>query len=351
MTYPKSHKRETGITALLIGAGAFGKHYVRILSRLNAKKIPNIPVIKTLVLTRTDLNRARESAEGVMADPRNAADEIVGVKAADIDDVKILLEQHRPQFIAVAARDPVLGDSIHVRYVKAAAPYGNVLCEKPFANATGDGSSLAVLKDLIDQGPMENAAALELPYAAVRRRMTEIPFFRNLFDSPKHIVFRWEAGRKIKKGLIDDLILHPWSLLPEGRIAHRMEVEDSGSRARIRMRVGSPGLQTGFSCEIRLASGRGFRGMTIDGAHIGFLSLGTGVEAVLLDEPFPETQPYPERPSGKTILRVENPLEQNIIAVLQNQPLTGLKEVYESQLFLETAHGYAPEPGTPLKPD
>jgi hypothetical protein len=47
-----------------------------------------------------------------------------------------------------------------------------------------------------------------------------------------------------------------------------------------------------------------------------------------------------DRIQGQTILKVDNPLKQNILAALKQRPLVGLDDTCASQLFLEKLHGW-----------
>jgi len=181
------------ISALVLGAGNFGRHYARILSQLNAKDVPGIPRINKLIVTRT----RQESALGLAADIRSSSDcsvsEVIGEKVRNREDAVDLMEKHRPQFIGIAARDRVIGDTIHAAYTSAALNYGIVLCEKPFSNATGDGSSLGYFDDLAGRERAEYFG-LELPLAVLMRDLQRNQYFRDLFKNPANLEFHWERG-------------------------------------------------------------------------------------------------------------------------------------------------------------
>ena len=63
-----SHCRMRSKTnALVLGAGRFGTHYVRILARLNDRRFIDTPTISKLIVTRTTESGARKVADAACA--------------------------------------------------------------------------------------------------------------------------------------------------------------------------------------------------------------------------------------------------------------------------------------------
>lgn len=108
------------VSAVVVGAGGFGRHYARILSRRNAEAPAGVPKIRCLVLTRTDGAAAGAQARALRDDPLRAVDEAIPARARDVAELTALLDVHRPAYTCIAARDPASGDVVHVPYARAA---------------------------------------------------------------------------------------------------------------------------------------------------------------------------------------------------------------------------------------
>jgi hypothetical protein len=53
------------ISILVIGAGEFGRHYADILSRLNSRRLPQVPQMERLIVARTLFESAGRLAESL----------------------------------------------------------------------------------------------------------------------------------------------------------------------------------------------------------------------------------------------------------------------------------------------
>jgi len=128
---------ETGVRVIVIGAGRFGRHYLRILAGLNLRRPTGIPFIARLVFTRTDpaMAAAIATARALRDDPACHIPEVTGRAAASGEDVARQLEIYRPALTCITARDPRRGEAVHAEYSHPALHYGAVLCEKPLADA------------------------------------------------------------------------------------------------------------------------------------------------------------------------------------------------------------------------
>lgn len=328
--------------ALVIGAGNFGGHYVRILSQLNAEAVPDIPVIDNLIITRTTRERARQAADMIKAREDFSVNDIIASELSEPRHLMDLIEKYQPGFIAIAARDRNKGDSIHAVYTTYALKSGAVLCEKPFSNASGDGSSLKYFEDLFDY---ENKGlfGLELPCAVVMHALTQKKEFRSLYRNVRHLAFFWETHVTLKNYIIDDLALHPWSLIPREYPIKAVEVTGEGNTAHIRLGIENPHTEQYVGCNIKLREGGNFRGMSLDDYVIGLKSEQASIKLIRLHVKLEEAVSLgTETPEGEILLEIDNPLKQNIIAVLEKEPIVNLKRAFESQIFLERLHGYIP---------
>ena len=330
------------ITALVVGAGGFGTHHARILACLDYKAEPDLPVIDTLAVSRTTLKAAELLAESLSRDDRCTAARIVPVHIDSISELRRVLAEMSPQFISICARDRKEGDTVHASYARAALPFGSVLCEKPFSEATGDGRSSALCRALFEE---ENAErfGLELPLAVVVRKMLNNDQIRKRFDRAKQVKILWAADIPRKHMIVNDLALHPWSLLyPVFDIAVS-HVENNKPSARID--IGLKHRRSGRQIDGRivLAGSGNLRGIEMDGTTIVFEVTAEGMNLVQTEESLNQiARMTGGRIPGEVILRVENPLKQNILAALRQQPLVGLEDTCAAQLFLEKLHGYFP---------
>jgi hypothetical protein len=333
------------INALVVGVGGFGLNHARILSQLNHKNAPQGPRIDKLLVSRTDIDRARRVAEMLEHDRNLSARRVVPVKIDSVSRLVDILQAFQPQFIAICARDKKSGDNIHAEYTGRAISYGAILCEKPFSEAAGDSASLKIFESIRKH---ENAGwfGLELPMAVVARDMQQNEYFQNLLADAKQIKLFWAADVLRQSILINDLALHPWSLVHPFFHIDLSKVEVSGKQARIHLQLKHRQSGKRAAGSITLKNGGRFRAMEIDDQPIIFQSLTDQVRLIRPDRAIKKPEQIKtDQIKGKVLLKLDNPLQQNIIAVMQHRPLVDIKQTYESQLFLEILHGYRPESG------
>lgn len=333
------------INALVVGAGGFGLNHARILSQLNYKKAPHVPRIDKLLVSRTDIDRARQVAEMLEHRRNLSAHRVVPVKIDSVSRLVDILQAFEPQFIAICARDKKTGDNIHAAYTARALPYGAILCEKPFSEAAGNGASLRVFESLCKH---ENADqfGLELPMAVVARDMQQNDYFRNLLAHAKQIKFFWAAEVLRQDILINDLALHPWSLVQPFFHIDLRQVEVIRKQARIHLQLRHRQSGQRVAGSITLINGGRLRAMEIDDQPIIFQSLADQVRLMRPDSTIEKPEQIRiDQIKGQVLLEVDNPLQQNIIAVMQYHPLVDIKKTSASQLFLEMLHGYRPQSG------
>ncbi len=294
---------------LVIGARGFGRHYLRILQELRAE-LPLLG-IDTIIGTHTTQKDVDEA--------NSAQDDVLYCTLKDPRELPGLLTPFSHVF--VAAKDPEKGDDIHPAYVAAALDFGvPVLCEKPFARATGDGRSLYPLRLLRDT----QGFGLELPMAVVGRALRRGPLYERFMEAAS-IEFVWQSPRA-GADAIDDLALHPWALLPEEM-----------TYASAFPKPGESAIRCCFFARARttvvwFSLGRGaYRGFRIDETWYD-----------VTDEERDGHRETVIRETGvrEPLVRVENPLRQQIIASLRNAPIVGFERTYAAQRFLEGLHGY-----------
>lgn len=327
------------INALVIGTGNFGQYYAQIISKLNNEKL-SIPLIDKLIITRTQLKRAQELASDLRKNNDCNINDIIAAEVSGTNELIEVLEKYQPEFIGITARDKVMGDTIHAVYSAHALNYGAVLCEKPFANASGDGSSLKHLTDLFNC-EKSDLFGLELPFAVVMKDIMQKKDLSDLFMNAKSIEFYWETMSSVENNIIDSLAIHPWSLIPEVYKIESVKVEDRGLNARIIMNLFNNGICKNTICKINLKAGGNFRGIMIDNYAVAISSKGVLIKLIELNKSLEDAAREGEKALySKVLLELDNPLKQNIIAVLKNKPIVSLKKTYDSQLFLERLHGY-----------
>ena len=73
------------ISVLVIGVGEFGQLYVDILFRLNSQRLPHVPQIGRLIVTRTQFESAGRLAESLQQNPGCRVREVVAAEASGID--------------------------------------------------------------------------------------------------------------------------------------------------------------------------------------------------------------------------------------------------------------------------
>ena len=326
------------INAMVVGVGRFGKHHARILSQLNRRNQSNIPRIDRLIVSCTGMDQARQAAAALKRDHRIAVSDIVPTVIRDVSDFNNVLSTYSPRFIAITARDKTKGDAIHADYALTAIKHGGVLCEKPFSSADGNGSSLIPLEKLMTS-PHANGFGLELPMAVVFNELKLLPEIYQRLSNTRSIRFYWHGPTRTNLELVDDLALHPWSLLPEDLEARIIEVVSESKRAVIRLQLRYPESHRHTDCLMTLYRGGTFRAIECRDLTVSFRINAGNVDIIQL--PTTPNQHSADNETREVLLRtVENPLEHHIISVLRQKPIVGLERTYRSQYFLEALHGY-----------
>lgn len=325
------------VTVLVVGAGRFGRNYLSVIETIAASHSPDLPRFGTLLLSRTDLEAAGETAHALSALPNSPFDQVLGVAIASEQQLKAVLGQYRPDLICIVARDGEVGDDIHADYALAGLESGAVvLCEKPFHRPGPDGRGMTLARALAKH-PMANRFGMELPMAVVRNAMWAEERLHNILKTARTIEILWEK-QDGSEDLLSDLALHPWSLLPP---TWHVEVRRSvmrKQRVTLALDMIDPLDSSIRTCTIDLACGGTFRGMRMADHQFQFL----------FDQGRLQVWESPVRkgPLGTADLRGEgadlvlsipNPLQQHIEAALRGRPLVDNHQTMQSQKFLEAA--------------
>jgi Oxidoreductase family, NAD-binding Rossmann fold len=330
-----------GITVIIIGTGRFGRHYSRILSTLNGEKILGVPPIDTLIVTKTELKRAQEMAHLLSTQHQDTIPNVIGAKVSHKKDLSALLDQVNPDLTCIVASDRVRGDIVHAEYADIALKKGKVLCEKPFSGASGDGSSLKLLKKLSTY-PNADYFGLELPLIIARQQLlSHAPFQKHLLKTNK-LDLHWGAKQFRSSDIIVDLALHPWSLIPEYIEVKEMAITNNSEMTKtFKGSVYNTREKRKVDMCLTLSGENNFRALEIDGITLAFQSEGPSLNIVKLPYSINEAANkefhYKDMPVLDTI---HNPLDHHIIACLKGSPIVGLKKAYQSQLFLEMLKGF-----------
>lgn len=332
------------LTVMVVGAGRFGRNYLNIISKEKSQTPLSLPRIDTLVLSRTNLGSARDTAKAIAAASDCTVKHVVGVEIANEGQLCEALNRHVPQLICITARDAALGDAIHAQYARQALDFGAVLCEKPFSSAKGDDQSLAELKALAKH-PNATKFGLELPIAVLGRAMDKDPKLQYKWQRAEMVGFLWQkqdhAGAFLSD-LINDLAIHPWSILPPSWQVTVESVQMSQQHIDIAM-VLKPDKKplSPKPCHIRLSTGGQFRGFCLDKCTFQIRFEKGQLQLHELSIPWQAVMSEKHVPSAtQTIATVDNPLRCHIRAALAGKPLVGLQRTYHSQQFLEQIHAF-----------
>ena len=316
---------------MVVGAGRFGANYPRVLSQLGieAAGVGAESGFRRLVVTRTHLAAARQTAALIAQMPDSPFESVEGVEVAARAQLERALERYRPILICITARDPQSGDAIHARYAPAALAFGAVLCEKPFSRAD-DRRAPVILRQLIAH-PQAPRFGLHLPMAVALEAMLAHTRLKALLYSARRIEFIWE---RLGNGtdLINDLALHPWSLIPERDDLQVSTVERRGEQVEI-------AFQTPQRAGRMILRGRGsFRGMRLDDQVLRFEFSAGQLHVRECAADWPAVLSGSRAVSAEyPIVSVDNPLKAHILALMAGRPLVGLARTLQSQLFLAEA--------------
>ena len=323
------------LTILVVGAGRFAANYMKVLAALGRRMPADLPPIGTVVVTRTSPAAAKETAAAWQRSPATGFS--VLADAVDCDSqLASVLARHQPQLTCITARDPDVGDDIHARYAALALETGAVLMEKNCAGALGDGASLALVETLA-RHPKVRHLGMALPMAPLRAAMAARSPIDRALSEAQEIRFHWETPHVGAMGLVQELALHPWSLLPAETAVSVAQVAQSADGADIRLALAPTDSSCAASCHIRLQIGARRRTMDIGDLGLGF----EFIEGYLKAVPLSETGTARSKTKmPRALCRTADPIRQHILACLRGEPLCGIDVIARSQRFLEALAGY-----------
>lgn len=316
-----------GYSILLVGLGKFGKYYLQTLSNLQPAEIEQ--PIDQLIVTRT----SDVSHWSTQVSKQSLS--VICEKVSNLPELDYVLNKYKPTFTAIIAKDKKIGNNIHPHYISRALDYGFVLCEKPFAEACGDGKSLIFFGSF--EKHIDNLG-MELPYSIIFDKIKQTPVLCSQIFNAKKIRFAW-ITRGSGNDVIDNLVLHAWSFIPREFNLIRAKTIDNKNNAQLELSYEYAGRS--ISVQIRLEYGGNFTGFEIDGRVWGIKR--TGMTTSVLDVPGSLEQAIAlgnDRLNGLQLVTEENILKQNILSALKRKPIIGWERAYESQLFLEQIRGY-----------
>ena len=210
------------INILVVGAGGFGRHYLHALAGLSRTAHPDLPPIARVIVSRTRLAAARRQVAELAGHFDPPPFVLEGVEIRDGSQLRDVLAADSPALTCIAARDPIVGDAIHMPYAVLALEHGAVLCEKPLAPAGRGDKTLAVARTLLNH-PNSLRFGLELPMAVVAHRMWADSGLRAWLDQADDIEWLWQRPAPVEDSEdshpiddpVNDLAVHPWSLIPD----------------------------------------------------------------------------------------------------------------------------------------
>jgi hypothetical protein len=173
--------------------------------------------------------------------------------------------------------------------------------------------------------------------AVVNRAMIADPALDRLTAGARTIDFIWQKQND-SADLINDLALHPWSLLPREGLGEVVDARTETGRIDIHMRISTPGRSTApMTCDIHLATGGLFRGMRIDHRNFQICFEAGQVQLWEFSEPWSDVAAgRVDRGASRLVLAVDNPLRQHVEAMLKGAPLVNAARTLQSQHFLES---------------
>ena len=210
------------------------------------------------------------------------------------------------------------------------------MCEKPFVNASGDGRSLAFF---VNPTFNTKSLALELPFIVVREHFRRVRDLWQRLLHARNLRFIWFTGGRGNR-IIEDLALHPWSLLPVPLQVTEALVKDQGNTASV---VSQCVLHDRpIRVEMSLAYGGNFTGLEIDGYAVGIRRDGPRNTIMHIPGALDDAAKRGnDELDGQVLCSVPDPITPHFRAALSGRPLVGWDTIRKSQLFLERLRGYA----------
>ncbi len=332
-------------TALVVGAGGFGKYYARILSELGYN----------VVLSRTSKSAAEKQVTALHRERRSSDDKIIGVRILTVGDLANTLVDYNPGFVAVTAksRNPMLGDKVHPEIAGPALAYGcKVLCEKPFDVATGDGESLDFFLETSGFSGYLDNLSLELPFKQLYEALRQNGG-NGLYDKMYHaqkMSFLWRTTGS-GNDVVGDLLLHPLSFIPDDFVLEEVKgVADIGNEAKVDIvyshdkRKIDVSVSLGYERDKKAGNTAAFQ---VDDQVVGVV-MGANLENMLVPTDVTLDDIALARMriiTGEPIVSVVNPLKLNIQDALAGKGLVSGLQVRDYQAVIEMVRAYGKREG------
>ena len=326
-------------TTLIVGAGRFARNYLQVMAQSNrlARVGSSKVVFDPLIVTRTSVQKARAKARDILRTYGDSFNAVSAEVVKDVNGLETVLAVHRPDLICITARDPHQGDRIHAEYSRLGLDVGTVLCEKPFSCVEGDGRTLIPLKALL-QHRHAGRFSLHLPMAVVLQAMANDPYLGRLLGESEQVHFFWQK-QNAAGDLVNDLAVHPWSLLP-GPVSPTGAERITGPAEAVKITFSSQphGSARSFCGSMLLQTGGLFRGMCFDGNVFQFRFEDDKLRVLELDLPWPDILAgQGDQARAGVVLQIENPLRQHLHALLMGHPVVDMQQTLACQCFLESA--------------
>ena len=174
--------------------------------------------------------------------------------------------------------------------------------------------------------------------AVVLPAMLQDPHLGFLFGKARQIHFLWQK-REAGGDLIDDLAVHPWSLLPRPVTVTAVE-RSTGQANGVRLAFCQQPATAGnpLAGSMLLQTGGTFRGMCVDGTVLQFDFSGGLLRVLALDLPWERILDGERcRSRAGVVLQIENPLQQHLVSLLMGRPVVDMQHTLACQRFLESA--------------
>ena len=321
--------------ALIIGAGGFGYHTARIISHDYGKRFDSV------VISTTSQEKSDTLAEKLR---ETASTKIVPVEIKTFDDSKRVLVDYSPDFVAITAKDKEIGDDIHPLLLEKSWAFGTNIIEKPFARSFGDGSSILDNHFLLEHVKRyQFRIGIELPMKVINHSFGLNPELMKRIAQAQKLTFKWSSP-KSDADLTDNLLLHPWSLIPEYYESSKaISVPDlSNENERRHMYNFTSFNNQELLVQIDLSYGKSFSGFSIDeGYTVAIEREGVKNNLVHYNKPLNKLfEEGAEKEEGTHLLSVNNPLKIQLARALDLDFVADGQILIDSQMFVEQSKGY-----------
>ncbi len=323
--------------ALVIGGRkGFGRFGVNILMGLTekdgVKPFDNVYVSSTSLDGISEINsRLNPQLKGVKISPYfygNPANE----------EIQKIINENEISFVYDSSQDPTIGDTIHLVHAMSVLGLGvKFMSEKPFANTNLFGSDCFFRNFYFEytknRKNLKQLISMELPLASLSKSIEE----SCLLDDAKDVQFFWNTKKpnstKRKISIIDNLLLHPLSLLSDEELFLSSQVLYNEDSAKIGF-----ANKSGLNFSVSLGYGSNFRGMQINGKYFAVRDFKENGELYCSMFELPvkilENAMAYEGPGKQILPSVANPLKQSLVRAIQGKPIIDSDRAVSLQYIL-----------------